>query len=139
MLSEAEIDEFLRAFEEKTLPKAKWTHAAHVLTGACYVHTHGEAEAIAFMRARVAAYNVAVGGQNTESAGYHETVTLFWLKLLMRFRREHPHLSRAEFAQAAVAAFANRRDAFRDFYSFDILGSTEARRSWVEPDLQSLY
>ena len=32
--TEAEIDEFIGAFEAGTLPKAQWTHGAHLLTGA---------------------------------------------------------------------------------------------------------
>ena len=34
--TEIEIDEFLAAFESGTLPKKRWTHAAHLLAGACY-------------------------------------------------------------------------------------------------------
>jgi hypothetical protein len=33
--TETEIDEFLAAFESATLPKERWTHAAHLLAGAC--------------------------------------------------------------------------------------------------------
>jgi hypothetical protein len=40
------------------------------------------------MRERVAAYNVAVGGPNTETGGYHETVTVLWIKILSGFRGE---------------------------------------------------
>ena len=137
--TESEIDEFLQAFEQGTLPKPRWTHAAHVLTGACYVHTLGEAAAITHMRQRVAAYNVAAGGQNTAASGYHETITLFWIKLLGCFLRQRPALPRAEFAHAAVAKFGQRRDVFRDFYSFDVVASVEARQNWVAPDKQPLY
>jgi len=81
-ITEPEIDAFIAAFEAGTLPKEQWTHAAHILTGACYVHALGEAAAIDRMRDRVSAFNLAVGGQNTPTSGYHETVTVFWIKLL---------------------------------------------------------
>ncbi len=44
--TEPDIDAFILAFESGTLPKERWTHAAHILTGACYVHSLGEAAAI---------------------------------------------------------------------------------------------
>ena len=28
----------------------------------------------------VGRYNEAVGGKNTETSGYHETITVFWIK-----------------------------------------------------------
>ena len=70
-VTELEIDVFLAAFEGCTLPKERWTHAAHLLTGACYVHALGEAGAIDRMRLCVRRYNEAVGGKNTETSGYH--------------------------------------------------------------------
>ncbi len=40
--TESAIDAFIHAFESGTLDKSRWTHAAHILTGACYVHSFGE-------------------------------------------------------------------------------------------------
>jgi len=133
--AEAEIDDFIAAFEAGSLPKERWTHAAHILTGACYVHSLGEAAAIARMRDRVSAYNLAVGGKNTETSGYHETVTVFWIKLLASQSRGE---SRATFAHKAVEEFENRRNIYADFYDFDVIASTEARRTWIEPNLRPL-
>ena len=132
------IDAFLAAFEDGSLPKARWTHAAHLLTGACYVHALGGVDALERMRDQVRAYNLAVGGQNTASSGYHESITVFWIKLLARLRQQHPELGRAEFAGLAVREFAGRRGILREFYSFDVTASEAARREWVEPDLQAV-
>jgi len=137
-LAEPEIDVFIAAFETGTLPKARWTHAAHLLTGACYVHTLGEALATARMRERVSAYNLAVGGQNTPTSGYHETVTVFWIKLLACLLAEREPITRAVFAHLAVAEFSTRRSIYGDFYDFDILTSLEARRVWIPPNLRPL-
>jgi hypothetical protein len=140
--AEAEIDAFLRAFESGTLPKSRWTHAAHIFTGACYVHAYGEAAAIARMRERVSAYNVAVGGQNTPTSGYHETVTVFWIKLLAlvvpNFAALHPGMSRSELAHKTLAELVSQRDIYSEFYDFDILNSVEARRTWKSPNLRPI-
>jgi hypothetical protein len=135
---ESGIDAFIAAFEDGTLPKSRWTHAAHILTGSFYVHSFGERAALNRMRARVSAYNVAVGGQNTPTSGYHETITVLWIKILAGFRREHLTLARAPFAVLAVEHFADQKDILRRYYDFDIVASSEARRVWHPPTLLPL-
>ena len=137
-VTESEIDVFLAAFEGCTLPKERWTHAAHLLTGACYVHALGEAGAIDRMRLCVRRYNEAVGGKNTETSGYHETITVAWIKLLSGLLREAQGMGRAAFAGLAVERFATQRDIFGRYYDFDLVTSVEARRDWVAPTLQPL-
>jgi hypothetical protein len=135
--TESGIDAFLAAFESGTLPKERWTHAAHLLTGACYVHAYGEAAATDRMRERVSAYNVAVGGQNTPTSGYHETVTVFWIKLLAACLATRSS-TRLAFAHEVVREFGENRAIYRDYYSYDVIASTEARCAWQPPDLRPI-
>jgi hypothetical protein len=136
-VTEQEIDAFLSAFEAGTLPKAQWTHGAHLLTGACYVHGLGEAAAIARMRLCVRRYNEAVGGRNTDTSGYHETITIAFIKLLAALLREASPIDRAAFAALAVERFETDRSILRRYYDFDLVTSGEARRTWVPPVLAS--
>ncbi len=135
--TEQEIDEFIAAFEAGTLPKARWTHGAHLLTGACYVHALGEAQATNKMRLCVRRYNEAVGGKNTDSSGYHETITVAWIKLLAGLLRETRPLDRATFAALALQRFEGDKNIFRKYYNFDLVGSVEARKTWIPPTLAS--
>ncbi len=135
---EPTLEAFIAGFETGTLPKARWTHAAHIFTGACYVHTFGEAAAIDRMRTNVSAYNLAVGGQNTPTSGYHETVTVLWIKLLGQLHTQHPTLARIPFAALAVEYFAPQRDLLQRYYDYDVVASTEARRTWHPPTLTPL-
>lgn len=137
-VTETEIDAFLAAFEGCTLPKSEWTHSAHLLTGACYVHGMGREAALAKMRECVRRYNESVGGKNTDTSGYHETITVMWIRLLDELKRQYMAMDRAPFAALAVERFAIRRDIFREYYDFDLSGSTEARLRWVEPTLKPL-
>jgi hypothetical protein len=136
--TEQEIDAFLAAFEAGTLAKERFTHTGHLLTGACFVHMLGEAEAIGHMRLCVRRFNEAVGGQNTDTGGYHESITVFWIKILAALHAEDPSLPRAQFAALAVDRYRNRRDLFREFYDFDLVASTEARRNWIPPTLKQI-
>ena len=135
--SELEIDAFLAAFEGCTLPKERWTHGAHLLTGACYVHRFGRDVALERMRVCVRRYNESVGGKNTETSGYHETITVAWIKLLGGLLGEVGPMERAVFAALAVERFEGQRDIFMRYYDFDLVGSTDARLRWVAPNLRS--
>jgi hypothetical protein len=137
-VTEPEIDVFLAAFEGGRLPKTEWTHAAHLLTGACYVHSFGQDAALKKMRECVRRHNESVGTKNSETSGYHETITVMWLRLLDGLRCEAESMERAQFAALAVERFAGRRDVFREYYDFDVVGSTEARLTWIEPTLKAL-
>ena len=137
-ITEAEIDAFLQAFEGGTLPKSEWTHAAHLLTGACYVHGMQREAALVKMRECVRRHNESVGTKNTETSGYHETITVMWIRLLDRLRQESKPMDRAPFTALAVEQFGQRRDIFREYYDFDLVGSTEARLCWIEPTLKPL-
>lgn len=128
-----EVEAFLAAFERGTLPKARWTHAAHVLAGAWYVHGLGEEAAICRMRENVSRYNLAVGGKNTPTSGYHETITVFWIKVLAAMHRASAPVDRAAFALAAAARFGASSTLHERFYAFDVMASEEARRVWIEP------
>jgi hypothetical protein len=135
--TEPEIDEFLAAFEGAKLPKERWTHSAHLFTGACYVHALGEVPAINHMRSCIKRHNESVGTANTDTGGYHETITIAWIKMLKRLLRDSSPIGRAEFAHLAVERFAGDRGIFGQYYEFDVVKSVEARRSWIPPTLAS--
>ncbi len=133
LANEANLDAFVRAFEDGTFPGKDYHHAQHLVVAACYLTEHGAAEATARMRTNIRRYNEAQGGKNTEDAGYHETLTVFWLMLIAANLPEAA--GRLEAARRAVELFGARRDVFRNYYSFDVLNSRDARSRWIAPDL----
>jgi hypothetical protein len=136
-LSTAEaFDAFVAAWEAGALPKAQWTHAAHVAVGACYSVRYPDS-ALERMRNGILRHNAAVGTPNNDTSGYHETLTRLWLTVLERAVagfRDH-----WEAARFAVEHFGEERDLYRLYYSFDVVRSVEARREWVPPDLSGPY
>lgn len=137
--SEEGLRALVQAFETGTLPKAEWTHAAHVAMGSHYVFLLGEADALVTMRARVQAYNDAVGTVNSATSGYHETLTRFWIAVLARLLQEHPMTSELECVQHAVTLYGGRRDLHGAYYNVDVVKSTDARREWVAPEHWPLH
>jgi hypothetical protein len=129
------LESFLHRFETGTLPKAEWTHAAHVAAAAYYLHGSSFTIVLPFMRARISAFNLAVGGANTPTSGYHETLTYFWLLIVAEFLRQNPPASKLAAARHAVATFGEARTLHSLYYSGDLVKDSAARLAWRAPDL----
>jgi len=139
--NDEELEALVSGFEDCSLAKPRWTHRAHLAVGLVYCDRMPAPVALALLRERIRRYNVASGGENTSTAGYHETITRFYLYIVRRFIAEE----RKEADGGTLAERANRlfqrygaRDLPRRYYSEARLFSVEARASWVEPDLRPL-
>ena len=98
----------------------------------CYVMKYGRDEALCRARGNIARYNEAQGGKNTEDSGYHETLTVFWMDAVTAAIPTGK--TRVETVQHVVEVLAPQRDLWRDYYSFDVIKSREARATYIEPD-----
>ncbi len=136
MGSEADLDGMIYGFENGSLPRAEWTHAAHLALCASYV-LEGDRDGISpldRLRANIPKYNVSQGGANTEDSGYHETLTCFWHQTIRDYIACLPtEFDRLEIIGEVVNRFINQRDLFAKFYNFDVVNSREARARWISP------
>jgi hypothetical protein len=80
-----EIESFVRAFESCTLPRCEWTHQAHLIVALWYLTHYSQSEAINCIRDRIQRYNQAIGIKTTKDTGYHETLTLFWVRVVCQY------------------------------------------------------
>src|SRR6185369_4934759 len=76
------IDAFAARFCEANVPRAEWTHEAHLRVGAWHVFHHGAAAALPLLRERIRRLNETNGVANTATGGYHETITAAYVELL---------------------------------------------------------
>jgi hypothetical protein len=136
--TEENLAGFLAAFAGCSLPKEEFTHAGHVTVAASYLYGSDVAAVLPRIRIEIRRFNESVGGANTETAGYHETLTVFWLRVVDGLLREKQPGSRLEAVRMAVAAFGGRSGLHKEYYSGDVVGNRVARREWVEPDLSAL-
>jgi len=138
--SAEEYTAFVEQFIACTLPKPRWTHRAHLLTGLWHLLHHSPEESLKLLRERIRAYNVAVGGVNTDTAGYHETLTQFYVTGINQWLTEHAALrtNPPELARRLLASRFGDKNFPLEFYSKELLFSVEARRDGVKPDRRSL-
>jgi hypothetical protein len=135
------LESFLRGFEECTLHKSEWTHGAHVAAAGVYLYDSRDFDitpVLPLVRDRIRAFNISVGGANTATSGYHETLTRFWLLIVSKHLKSNPPISRLDAARKAVAAFGEQRALHAQYYSGDVVKDTTARKSWRSPDLFQL-
>jgi len=122
----------------RTLAKAEWTHEAHLATCAWLIVERPDVVPERDLGAFIRAYNVAVGGVNDDTQGYHETITqLFIIGVRAALARSEGQGLAAR-VNAVLTSAEGRRDWPLEFYSRERLFSVEARRAWVEPDLRPL-
>ena len=137
--TKTEFEHIIEGFRAKTLPAKEWTHEAHLITGLWHVANFDYEEALLKMREGIRTYNEASGGQNTDSSGYHESITVFWVWLLNEFWKIYS-ANNQSFEQVCNAflksKYCDRNTAFC-FYSREKLLSREARLAFVEPDIQA--
>ncbi len=124
---------------ERTLPRPEWTHEAH-LAACCWLIV--ERPDIAPERDLpdiIRRFNESVGGVNSDTEGYHETITRVFLHGVRLFlaeadTREPLHL----LVNALLLTPMGQRDWPLRFYSRERLFSVEARRTFITPDLSAL-
>jgi hypothetical protein len=108
-------------------------HASHLHVAWVYL-TESSSVQEAARRMRNTLRRFAAGAGKPEK--YHETITLFWVRLLSRAHAA----SRAERLEDIVHANPQllEKNLPLAYYSPERLFSDEARTSWIEPDLKLL-
>ncbi len=122
-----------------TLPREEWTHEAHLAATIYWLTRRPDIDLDVELPAIIRGYNESVGGVNSDTEGYHETITRTFLHGARLFLSEaNPDEPVADLVNQFIHSPMGRRDWPLRFYSRDRLFSVEARRAFVEPDLAAL-
>jgi hypothetical protein len=132
-----DIERIGRGVEDLSLPKPEWTHAAHFAC-ALWLLTRPDRDAFAEIPDLIRAYNKATGVPNTDTEGYHETITLASLRAARAWLARHPGSPLSEVLAALLASPLGRSDWLLAHWTSARLFSPEARRAWQDPDLAPL-
>jgi hypothetical protein len=137
--SDAEIEHIGEGLVARTLPRSEWTHEAHLAATTYLLLKRPDIDLDTQLPGIIRAYNESVGGVNSDSEGYHETITRVFLHGVRLFLseadvREPLH----ELVNELLLSPMGKRDWPLRFYSPGLLFSLEARRYFVEPDLRAL-
>jgi hypothetical protein len=124
-------------FEQGLIPLDEFNHHAHVSVAYELLSRFPIDMAIERMRTAIHAYNAHHNVEQTQTSGYHESLTIAWMRII--------HCVMAMQGPAAGAdAFLEQnpfllcRTLLRLYYSRERIMSWDARTGWVEPDLAPL-
>jgi hypothetical protein len=125
---------FRRAFEACEIAPEHFDHAAHVRLAYIYLCEHPVDVAAERMKKALLAFLAHLG---IGEAKYHETITRAWIMAVSHFMAKSANC-------ASASAFISANPPLLDskimltHYSAEVLFSPEARRSFREPDIQSI-
>jgi hypothetical protein len=133
-------EELLRQFEDRSLPFDQWVHRAHIKVAYLYLTRQPFEVAVEKMRSGIRAYNAAhhvPDVPDEPTRGYHETMTLAWLRIIHTTIRLYGCAASAdEFVDSQPQL--KEKKILRLFYSPEVMMSARAKREFVEPDLAPL-
>jgi hypothetical protein len=133
-----EIEDLIAAFNNCSLSRAKWNHAAHLTVALWYFTHEAEQQASDRIRQSIQRYNTAIGIKTIKDSGYHETLTLFWIEMVRRYLAVNNRQDSLLHLTNKLIDSYNNKHLPLQYYSRDLLMSPEARSRWVEPDLKPL-
>ena len=121
----------------RTLPRPEWTHEAHLAACAWILLERPDIAPERDLPHIIRRYNESVGGVNSDTEGYHETITQLYIRTVRGHLATTEGQGLAARVNALLLAPEGRRDWLLRLYSSDFLFSKAARLGWVEPDLVS--
>jgi hypothetical protein len=137
--NDAEIEHIGEGLIARTLPRPEWTHEAHLATTTYLLTRRPDIDIDKALPGLIRAYNESVGGVNSDSEGYHETITRVFLHGVRLFLAEaDPKEPLHELVNELLLSPMGRRDWPLRFYSRERLLSVEARRKFIPPDIAAL-
>jgi hypothetical protein len=136
--SDDEIADIAHGVIDLTLPKPCWTHRAHFAAALWLLARRPDLDVPRAMPGLIRAYNEATGVANTDTEGYHETITQASLRAASSFLVAHPGLPLFAVCNALMESSFGKSDWPLAYWTKARLFSVEARRTWVEPDIRLL-
>ena len=136
---DAEIVRIGEGLLARTLPRVDWTHEAHLAATTWLLTRRPDIDIDRELPGIIRGYNESVGGVNSDSEGYHETITRVFLHGARLFLAEADTSEPLhEMVNELLLSPMGKRDWPLRFYTPERLFSVEARRAFIPPDLAAL-
>ena len=137
--SDADIARIGEGLLARSLPRGEWTHEAHLAATTYLLTRRPDIRVDEQLPDIIRRYNESVGGANSDSEGYHETITRLFLHGVRLFLGEADlNAPLHELVNQLLLSPMGGRDWPLRFYSRERLFSVEARRAFVPPDVAAL-
>ena len=137
---DAALAAHVQALLDATLPKARWTHQGHVAATAGLMLLHPAVAPEEALPGLIRRLNDSHGVPNSDTRGYHHTITLFFTAALRAaLAADDRSLATHARVNALLAGpLGTGKRIMAAHWSEALLFSVTARRGWVAPDLAPL-
>jgi hypothetical protein len=137
--SDADVARVGEGLLARSLPRDEWTHEAHLAASTYLLTRRPDIDIDAELPGIIRRYNESVGGVNSNTEGYHETITRAFLHGVRLFLGEADLKDPLhDLVNQLLLSPMGRRDWPLRFYSRERLFSVEARRNFIAPDVAAL-
>lgn len=133
-----EINELVYNFSNRKLSAKNWTHNAHILVAIWHNYHYDFNTALDLMRSKIIKYNRSIGTVNSNSSGYHETLTVFWMLITRDFVEKESSYKLDELCYNFSQMNCSTAKYPLEYYTKDTLFSEKARKEWIDGDIKSL-
>lgn len=138
-MTESDIERTAAGVLDLTHPYAEWTHAAHFASALWLLRHPDVLRGHGGLGPIIRRYNEAVGVPNTETRGYHATITEASLRAAAAFLAEAGRDAPLALVLAELCASPHGQSRWLlAYWSEERLMSLPARRGWLAPDIAPL-
>lgn len=125
--------ELLLAFESQSISNEDWSHEYHIRVALIYLYSNKFETALEKVKTGIKKLNSVNQVPESQFRGFHETLTVGWLKLLAS-RLSSSRVSSLELIENNKDLLNSR--LLSEYYSSDKLMSLEAKSKFIEPNLK---
>lgn len=133
------IERLVSGVIDGSLPRGEWTHAGHFAASLWLCRHRREVTTADAIRTLITRFNDAIGTPNTDTSGYHHTITLASMRAADAHLQRYPPTTPVHVVLASLmtSPLADR-DWLLAYWTRGTLFSVAARREWRDPDRASL-
>ena len=137
--NEHSIEHHALSFVNLTLPKIDWTHEGHFAAALWLLRNRPDLATPDEFRRLVIRYNEVTNTPNTDSSGYHHSITIASLRAAANHMRGHAaDVPLHAVLLSLMKSPLGRTDWLLSHWRRETLFSAAARKAWVEPDITPL-
>lgn len=127
--------ELLRLFETQAISNEDWSHEYHIRVAAIYLMEFDFEHALDKVKTGIKNLNAENKVPESQFRGFHETLTVGWLKLVSLRLQKSKTNSSLELIERNQDLKNSR--LLSKYYSSELLMSLEAKADFIQPDLKS--
>jgi len=128
--------ELIAAFENQSINNDAWSHEYHIRVASIYLRAYEFDVALDKVKVGIKKLNAVNGVPESQFRGFHETLTVGWLRLVNSKLNSSQSVSSLDLLEDYPELLNSR--LLNDYYSRDRLMTLEAKANFIEPDLKTL-